>query len=78
MHGSCALHAATHGAERLVLLDTQKTPEFEEWNQEVSNVHFVQEDMNDPGVFRTCPRVETAICFERSFTRRCRCGHSTG
>lgn len=64
VHGSYALHAATHGARRVVLLDTLRTPEFEAWSPEVPNLQFVQGDMNDAGVFTSFPRVETAICFE--------------
>ncbi len=64
VHGSYALHAATHGAGRVVLLDTLRTPEFEAWSPEVGNLQFVHGDMNDPGVFTSFPRVETAICFE--------------
>jgi len=64
VHGSYALHAATHGAERVVLLDTLRTPEFDAWSSHVPNIAFVQGDMNDPGVFTSFPRVETAICFE--------------
>ena len=64
VHGSYALHAATRGAKRVVILDTLRTPEFDLWNPEVPSVQFVQGDMNDPGVFTSFPRVETAICFE--------------
>lgn len=64
VHGSYALHAATHGARQVVLLDTLRTPEFDAWSPSVPNLRFVQGDMNDPGVFTSFPRVETAICFE--------------
>ena len=64
VHGSYALHAATHGARRVVLLDTLRTAEFADWAPEVPSIEFVQGDMNDAGVFTSFPRVETAICFE--------------
>jgi hypothetical protein len=64
VHGSYALHAASHGAECVVLVDTLRTPEFDAWSAEVPNIRFIQGDLNDPGVFTSFPRVETAICFE--------------
>jgi hypothetical protein len=64
VHGAYALRAATGGAKRVVIMDTLLTPEFEAWSKEVPNVHFVQGDLNDPGVFTSFPKVETALCFE--------------
>lgn len=64
VHGAYALHAATHGAERVVLMDSLRTPEFEEWSKEVPQLEFVQGDMNDPAVFTSFPKVDTTICFE--------------
>ncbi len=64
VHGAYSLHAASRRAERVFLLDTLKTPEFEQWSAEVPNVEFVQGDMNDPGLLLALPRVETTICLE--------------
>jgi hypothetical protein len=64
VHGAYALHAATHGARRVVVLDTLRTPEFDGWAADMPQVRFVQGDMNDPGVFTSFPRVETALSFE--------------
>lgn len=64
VHGAYAVHAATGGAERVVLLDSLRTPEFDAIAPEVPNLRFVQGDMNDPRVFTSFPRVETALCFE--------------
>ena len=64
VHGAYALRAATGGAKRVVIMDTLRTPEFEAWSKEVPNVAFVQGDLNDPGVFTSFPKVETALCFE--------------
>jgi hypothetical protein len=65
VHGAYALHAATHGAERVVLLDTLRTAEFDAWRVELpGKVDFVEGDLNDPGTWLLVPEVETALCFE--------------
>src|SRR5262249_20900554 len=57
VHGAYALRAATGGAKRVVIMDSLRTPEFEDWSREVANVSFVQGDLNDPGVFTSFPNV---------------------
>jgi hypothetical protein len=64
VHGAYALHASLRGTPRVVVMDTLKTPEFAAWSAKTPGVEFVQGDMNDPGVFGSFARVETAVCFE--------------